>query len=201
MCCQGGAVPRLTQAERTEATTGHLLAAAEELFGRDGYTATSIDAVAAAAGMTKGAAYHHFAGKPALFRAVFVRVQAQIAAELEAAAGGAPDPHSAIRLGCRTFLERCLDPAFRQIALLDGPSVLGWEQVRAIQAEHALRVLTAGLELAAAGSDIDLTARSHLAFGALCEAGMLLARADDPDAALTSILAEAEHLLSALAAP
>ncbi len=194
-------MPRLTQAERTEATTGQLLAAAQELFGRDGYSATSIDAVAAAAGMTKGAAYHHFTGKPALFRAVFVRVQAQIAAELEAAAGSEADPRAAIRRGCRTFLRRCLDPAFRQIALLDGPSVLGWEQVRAIQAEHALRVLTAGLELAAAGSVVDLTARSHLAFGAMCEAGMLLARADDPDAALTSILAETEHLLNALVAP
>jgi AcrR family transcriptional regulator len=200
MCCQDAVVPRLTQAARTEATTGQLLAAAQELFGRAGYTATSIDAVAAAAGMTKGAAYHHFTGKPALFRAVFVRVQAQIAAELEAAAGGEADPRAAIRRGCETFLRRCLDPAFRRIALLDGPSVLGWEQVREIQAEHALRVLTAGLELAAPGSTADLTARSHLAFGAMCEAGMLLARADDPDAALASILAETERLLSALAA-
>jgi AcrR family transcriptional regulator len=85
-------VGRLTQAERTEATTGQLLAAAQELFGRDGYTATSIDAVAAAAGMTKGAAYHHFAGKPALFRAVFAAEQQRMAAELERAVAAEPTP-------------------------------------------------------------------------------------------------------------
>jgi AcrR family transcriptional regulator len=199
MCCQVGAVPRLTQAERTEATTGQLLAAAQDLFGRDGYTATSIDAVAAAAGMTKGAAYHHFAGKPALFRAVFVRVQEQAAAELERTTAEEPDPHSALRRGCATFLERCLDPGFRQIALLDGPSVLGWAEVRAIQAEHTLRVLAAGLRAAADGKPGgDLAARSHLAFGAMCEAGMLLARADDPAAALASILDETERILGAL---
>ena len=190
-------MPRLTQAERTEATTGRLLAAARELFGRDGYTATSIDTVAAAAGMTKGAAYHHFTNKGALFQAVFVRVQEDVAAELEAAAADEPDPWSALRRGCRTWLERCLDPHFRQIALLDGPSVLGWAQVREIQSGHTLRVLTDGLRAAAAGTAGDLTARSHLAFGALCEAGLLLAKSDDPASALPGVLAEAELMLAA----
>ncbi len=192
---------RLTQAERTEATTGQLLAAAQELFGRDGYTATSIDAVAATAGMTKGAAYHHFAGKPALFRAVFAVEQERVAAELERAVAEEPDPGSAMRRGCRTWLRRCLDPAFRQIVLLDGPGVLGWAQVREIQSGHTLRVLTDGLRAAAALAgepDVDLTARAHLAFGALCEAGLLLAKADDPEAALPVVLAEAERLLAAV---
>ena len=193
---------RLTQAERTEATTGQLLAAAQELFGRDGYTATSIDAVAAAAGMTKGAAYHHFAGKPALFRAVFAAEQQRMAAELERAVAAEPDPWSALRHGCHTWLRRCLDPAFRQIVLLDGPGVLGWAQVREIQSGHTLRVLTDGLRAAAAGDpDADLSARAHLAFGALCEAGLLLAKADDPEAALPGVLAEAERLLAAVSRP
>ncbi|HZG92151.1 MAG TPA: TetR/AcrR family transcriptional regulator [Pseudonocardia sp.] len=193
---------RLTQAERTEATTGQLLAAAQELFGRDGYTATSIDAVAAAAGMTKGAAYHHFAGKPALFRAVFAAEQQRMAAELERAVAAEPDPWSALRRGCHTWLRRCLDPAFRQIVLLDGPGVLGWAQVREIQSGHTLRVLTDGLRAAAAGDpDADLSARAHLAFGALCEAGLLLAKADDPEAALPGVLAEAERLLAAVSRP
>jgi AcrR family transcriptional regulator len=197
MSCQGGAVPRLTQAERTEATTTQLIAAAQRLFGRDGYGATSIDAVAATAGMTKGAAYHHFASKEALFRAVFVRAQEQVAAELEQATGAEPDPWSALRRGCRTWLERCLDPQFRQIVLLDGPSVLGWAQVRAIQSGHTLRVLTDGLRAAGGDTGGDLTARAHLAFGALCEAGLLLAKADDPARVLPTVLAEAERVLAA----
>ncbi|MCO1655104.1 TetR/AcrR family transcriptional regulator [Pseudonocardia humida] len=193
-----------TQAARTEATTGQLLAAARELFGRDGFAATSIDAVAAAGGVTKGAAYHHFATKGALFRAVFVGEQDRVTAELLRTTAQEPDPFAALRRGCRTFLELCLEPAFRQIVLLDGPAVLGWQEVRAIQSERALRVLADGMRVAAALAGepgVDVTARAHLAFGALCEAGMLLARADDPDAALHALLAEAERLVGAMARP
>ncbi|MEV4017771.1 helix-turn-helix domain-containing protein [Nonomuraea angiospora] len=142
---------RRTQAERSDETTGRLVRAARKLFGAHGYALTSIDAVAAAAGVTKGAAYHHFNGKVALFRAAFVGEQEEVAAALERAALAEPDPWAALRRGCRTFLERCLDPGFRQIVLLDAPSVLGWETVREIEYAHTLRVLVAGLHLATAG--------------------------------------------------
>jgi AcrR family transcriptional regulator len=136
-----------------------------------------------------------------LFRMVFVYEQEQISAVLEGAAAEEPDSWSALLRGCRTFLEHCLNPAFRQIVLLDGPAVLGWEAVREIEYEHTLRVLTEGLRAAAAEGTIidgDLTARSHLIFGALCEAGMLLARSDDRARALPFVTAEAQHLLRAL---
>ncbi|MFG2007378.1 TetR/AcrR family transcriptional regulator [Spirillospora sp. NPDC048911] len=193
---------RRSQAERSGATTGELLTAARRLFGADGYAATSIDAVAAAAGVTKGAAYHHFKGKADLFRAVFVREQEGIAAELERVALAAPDSWTALRRGVRTFLERCTDPAFRRIVLLDGPAVLGWDGVREIEYDHTLRVLTVGIRAAAADGRLaggDLAARAQMIFGALCEAGMLLARSGDPAAALPAVAAEAEHLLSAFA--
>src|SRR3569833_1087880 len=166
-----------TQTERSDATTAQRIAAAADLLGRHGFAATSIDTVAAAAGVTKGAAYHHFANKTALFRAVFVRAQQDLAAELRAAAGTAGDPWEALALGCRTFLERCLDPAFRRTVLLDGPSVLGWETVREIQSGLALRVLAEGIAVAT-GEPLheEIPPRAHLVFGALCEAGMLLAR-------------------------
>jgi AcrR family transcriptional regulator len=195
---------RRTQAERSDATTAQLITAAQELFGRGGYATTSIAAVAAAAGVTKGAAYHHFEGKAALFHAVFVREQEEIAAELERAAAEEPDAWSALGRGCRRFLEHCLDPGFRRIVLLDAPSVLGWETVREIEYAHTLRVLTGGMRAAAAAGHFadggDLDVRCQLMFGALCEAGMLLARSPDPAAALTSVTAEAERLLAALAA-
>lgn len=193
---------RRTQAERSDATSSKLVSAAQELFGRDGYAATSIEAVAAAAGVTKGAAYHHFSGKATLFRMVFIYEQERISAALEGAAAEEPDSWSALLRGCRTFLEHCLNPAFRQIVLLDGPAVLGWEAVREIEYEHTLRVLTEGIRAAAADGTIidgDLAARSHLIFGALCEAGMLLARSADRARALPIVTAEAENLLRALA--
>jgi AcrR family transcriptional regulator len=192
---------RRTQAERSDATSSKLVSAARELFGGDGYAATSIETVAAAAGMTKGAAYHHFGTKAALFRLVFIDEQRQISAALERAAAEEPDSWSALLRGCRTFLEHCLNPAFRRIVLLDGPAVLGWEAVREIEYAHLLRVLTEGIRAAAADGSVvdgDLSARSQLIFGALCEAGMLLARSDDPAAALPVVAAEAEHLLTSL---
>jgi AcrR family transcriptional regulator len=198
---RGMPLARRTQAERSDATSSKLVRAAQELFGRNGYAATSIEAVAAAAGLTKGAAYHHFRGKATLFRAIFDREQQQLAAALERAAAEEPDSWSALLRGCRTFLEHCVDPAFRRIVLLDGPAVLGWERVREIQYAHTLRVLTEGMRAAAADGHVpdgDLTVRSQLVFGALCEAGMLLARSTDRAAALPVVVAEAERLLGAL---
>ena len=75
---------RRTQAERTEATTTALVDAARELFAQDGYAATSLDAVAAKARVTKGAVYHHFEGKQQLFEAVFAREVERLAAVLPA---------------------------------------------------------------------------------------------------------------------
>lgn len=164
---------RRTQAERTEATTSGLVETAAELFGRDGYSATSIEDVARAAGVTKGAVYHHFDGKTALFRAVFVREEQRLAERLVTAAGGTSDPWQAVRVGCAAFLDACLDPTVRQIILLDGPAILGWHEVRSIEDDYLVALLRRGLKRAGGGN---VEARTHLLVGALCEAGLLLAR-------------------------
>jgi AcrR family transcriptional regulator len=193
-----------TQAERSGMTMSQLTAAARNLFGRDGYAATSIDAVAAAAGVTKGAAYHHFQGKVSLFQAVFEAEQQRMAKELERVAAQEPDLWSAVHRGCRRFLEECLDPAFRQIIILDAPAVLGWETVRAIEYRHTMRVLAGGVEGAAAEGrlvDGDPTVRAQLIFGAVCEGGMLLARSGDPTVALPSVTAEIDRLLDGFGRP
>ncbi|MEV0389170.1 TetR/AcrR family transcriptional regulator [Nonomuraea sp. NPDC050643] len=192
---------RRTQAERSDETTGRLVRAARELFGAQGYAVTSIDAIAAVAGVTKGAAYHHFGGKVELFRAALVAELEAVDARLLGVAAEEADPWEALRRGCGTFLEHCLDPGFRQIVLLDAPSVLGWEAVRELEREHMLQVLLEGLRLAVASGqapDGDLAARAQLAFGALCEGGMMLARSEDPAADLPRISAEAGRFLEAL---
>ncbi|TYB61891.1 TetR/AcrR family transcriptional regulator [Nonomuraea sp. PA05] len=195
---------RRTQAERSDETTGRLVRAARERFGATGYALTSIDAVAATAGVTKGAAYHHFGGKADLFRAAFVAELEAVDAKLLGIAAEESDVWAALRRGCRTFLEHCLDPGFRQIVLLDAPAVLGWETVREIEHDHMLRILRDGLLMAVAAGrapEGDLDARARLVFGALCEGGMLLARAERPETALRDIAAEADRLLSALVTP
>ncbi|NUP76150.1 MAG: TetR/AcrR family transcriptional regulator [Nonomuraea sp.] len=192
---------RRTQVERSDETTARLVTAARRLFGENGFAETSIDAVAAAAGVTKGAAYHHFTGKAALFRAAFTRELEEVAAALERAGAREGDPLAALRRGCRTFLEHCLAPGFRQIVLLDAPSVLGWETAREIEYAHLLRVLLGGMRRAAEGGRIaggNVPARAQLVFGAVCEGGMLLARSADPAADLPLIAAEVDGLLEAL---
>ena len=112
-------VARRTQAERTEATTAALVDAARELFARDGFDATSLDAVAARASVTKGAVYHHFEGKRQLFEAVFTREVERMAMPLVGAYGRKKDPWDAFQAGCRAFLDECLDPGLQRIVLLD----------------------------------------------------------------------------------
>jgi AcrR family transcriptional regulator len=183
---------RRTQAERTEATTDGLVQAAAGLFGRQGYPATSLDDVAHAAGVTKGAVYHHFGSKAVLFRAVFVREERRLAERLAAAGGKANDPWDAVRFGCMAFLEACLDPGVRQIILLDGPAVLGWQEVRSIEDDHIAALLRRGLRAATPTADVE--ARLHLILGALCEAGLVLAH--DPSA-LAALTVELDVLLDA----
>jgi AcrR family transcriptional regulator len=195
-------LPPRTQAERSQATTLGLVATAQRLFGRDGYAATSIDAIAHESGMTKGAVYHHFAGKTELFRAVFIHQEQQLAQVIASAAAETTDPWDGVRRGARAFLQACTDRQVRQIVLLDGPTVLGWQGVRALQYEHILKLIQNGLTAAAAQEQIapgDITIRAHLVFGALCEAGMLIARADEPAETLSAVLDQADEMLEALA--
>lgn len=121
-----GQATRQEQAARTRAA---LIAAATVRFGADGYRGTTLDAVASDAGVTKGAAYHHFAGKRALFAAVFTTVQRGlvVAVARNSASGAALQR---LRDACGSYLEECTAPVAR-VVLVDGPSVLGdeWHQI------------------------------------------------------------------------
>src|ERR1044072_8027959 len=54
-----------------------LVEVAERLFAEHGYAATSLDAIVAGADVTKGALYHHFSGKQAIFEAAFERIDSR----------------------------------------------------------------------------------------------------------------------------
>ena len=133
---------RRTQAERTEATVSALVDAARELFARDGYAETSLDAVAAKARVTKGAVYHHFQGKPQLFEAVFSREVDRLCAAMPAVYASKRDPWDAFEACCRAFLEECLEPGLQRIMLLDALAAVGWEGVRRIEAPMIRPVLS-----------------------------------------------------------
>jgi AcrR family transcriptional regulator len=194
-------VARRTQAERTEATTAALVDAARELFARDGYDATSLDAVAARAGVTKGAVYHHFDGKRQLFEAVFSREVEQMATPLAAAYTRKKDPWDAFQAGCRAFLDECLDPGLQRIVLLDASAAIGWEQIRLLESP-LLEMMELAISRAADTGRIAKRrpgALAHFLYGALCETAMIVARAEDQKAAHREAVTEIGRVLDGLA--
>jgi AcrR family transcriptional regulator len=191
---------RRTQQERSETTVAALVGSARELFANDGYAATSLDAVASAAGVTKGALYHHFAGKRALFRAVYEHEQRQLVAAIGEAYARKADPWDAFEAGCRAFIESSLDPGLQRITLLDAPGVLGWEAIREIESP-ALALTEVGIERAMDAGRLPRRAPqplAHLLFGAMCEGAMKIARSENPRAAQRAIWGELRRVLQAL---
>jgi AcrR family transcriptional regulator len=190
-----------TQQERTEATTVALVEAARDLFAEDGFAATSLDAVVAKAGVTKGALYHHFAGKRELFAAVFAAEQEKLNEVVAAAYGAHEDPWDAFAAGCRAFVEACQEPGVQRIFLLDAPPALGWEEIRQIES-GSMEMMVGGIERAIEAGRLaprDPRQLAHLLFGAICETAMVVARAPDQRAALRQAVAELAAVLRALA--
>ena len=189
-----------TQAERSETTRTKLLAVARKLFRTRGYAVTSLDDIAARAGVTKGAFYHHFADKKAIFTAVFEEAERELV-EAGAAQARGSDVWDRFRTGCRAFLEASLDPGIQRVALLDAPVVLGWEEWREIVEHHTLGVLEAGLERAMAAGQISRRSVKPLArllLGALCEGARMIARSADPRAGLAEVAREIDALLAGI---
>lgn len=194
-------VARRTQAQRTEATTGALVEAARELFARDGYAATSLDAVAAKARVTKGAVYHHFDGKRQLFEAVFAGEVQRLYTALSTVYARKKDPWDAFHAGCRAFLEECLDPGLQRLVLLDGFAAIGWETMRHQEAPllQAMEIAITRAVEAGRIAPRPATPLAHFLFGALCEMAMIVARADDQRAAHRQAIAELTRVMDALA--
>src|SRR3569832_2330679 len=137
-----------THQERSQETTRNLVQAASETFAAKGFAATSIDDITAAAKVTRGALYLHFASKSDIFRVVFEEKEQELVVRIAAAAAATKDPWTAFCAGCRAFLEACLDPAIQRIVLIDGPAVLDWDTIRAIESRSTLALIQQGLAAA-----------------------------------------------------
>lgn len=174
-------------AARSEASIETLARVARATFGGHGYARTSLEGVAAAAGMTKGAVYHHFGSKEALFEDVFRREHRATIAHVAAKARTARDPVDAIVKGVRAYFDALQDEVARRILLQDGPSVLGWERWRRCEEPGFQQMLEASL--AAAAKAGMLRAGLHpaetavLLLGAVTEGALTIAHASDPTAA------------------
>lgn len=185
---------RRSNRERTEATRAELIAAARELFTRKSYADTSTPEIVAAAGVTRGALYHHFEDKQALFRAVVEKEAEMVADEIERAAPESLQARDALIKGGEAFIEAMARPGRTRLLLLDGPAVLGRAEMDAIDNRHGTRTLRAGLAFAmreGAIQRLPLDAVTALISSAFDRAALAIdagAPADDYRAALAALI-------------
>lgn len=170
---------------RNAATKSALIDVAETLFTEHGYANTSLDAIVAGAEVTKGALYHHFSGKQAVFEAVFQRVEDRASSTILAATADTPDPWAKARAGLRAYLEVVQGETYRRIVIQDGPSVLGYERFREQEERSTFAnvidivrsVLVAGAWKMDHGM---LETFTRIFFGALNAAGGSVAQSPEP---------------------
>jgi len=172
--------------EQGAATRQHIIGAATRLFTAAGYAGTSIEAVLRDCDVSRGALYHHFPGKDALFEAVLEAVEARVAERIRARAVKAKNAGEALRAGCDAWLELARDDTVKQIVFIDAPSVVGWEKWRAIDARNGFGLLKGALDALASEGLIPRPLAqiyAHMLLAVLIEVAMLIARAPDPAAA------------------
>ena len=191
--------------DKGKATRGRLVSAARDLFAERGYEGTSIEAVLAVAEVKRGSLYHHFPSKEALFDAVLDGLLRDIADSAATAARAAgTDPIANLRAGCLSWLHMALDDAIQRIVLVDAPSVVGWQRVRDLDKQHALGRLRANLSRVATSvrlPDGQVDIMAHMLLAALGEAALLIARAEDQQAALETATAAVSTLIDRLLSP
>ena len=189
------------KAEQFDQTRRLLLEVARRLFAERGYAGTGTEEVVQQAGVTRGALYYHFRDKRDLFRAVVEDLQQELMQRIQEAAAAPDDPWERLRAGLHTYLDACQEPAIQRIILLDAPSVLGWAEWRAIDARYGfglLRTVLQGLMDAGLLDPQPVEPLAHMLLGALSEAGMVIAQAEDAQAARVAVGASLDRLLRGL---
>jgi len=174
---------RSRREEYTEATRQALLSAGQEIFAREGYQAAGIEAISRAARVTRGAFYHHFEDKKALFDAVVVAMQVAATARVNAASKGVQKIWDRLTIGIDAYLDVCLEPAYGRIVVQEAPAVLGHARFREIEEAYPLALLTASLTALKRQGELDIddiALLSRMLDAMICKVALMLPEADDP---------------------
>jgi len=191
------------RARQADETRRLLISVARELFTERGYTGTSIEDVIQRAGVARGALYHHFSGKDALFRSVYDAVVADAVAKVMSAALAVPEPWGAVRAGLSAFLDACLEPTFRRIVVLDSVSVLQhevWDGGIEQNELPMLRTVLTPLVAANVLPGVGIEPLVHVALGGLYGAALFIARSPKPRAARREVDSVLDTLIGGLRA-
>jgi AcrR family transcriptional regulator len=193
---------RSRRVDYSESTRQALVDSAVELFTKRGYAATSLDTIAKRARVTKGALYHHFSGKQALFEAAFDAVERMIIARLAEAITEPPGaPWDQALNGLRAYVDVCLDPSYQRIAIHEAPVVMGWERWRESEEHFSFGLVRAVVESLIEADEIDdvpVEVTARILFGALSTGASIIAGAEDPKKASTEVYSTVVRVLEGM---
>jgi AcrR family transcriptional regulator len=193
----------MARVRNPEVTVPALLAAARAEFGRVGFAAARTETIVERAGITRGALYHHFADKTALYTAVVGQVLDEVNNEVVSAASRETTPLASLRAGFAKYLQCCTRPEVRRIVLQDGPAVLGRDRWTEIDERTAYEMTCHGVKAAmASGELVDAPAEplTRLLLGMITQAGLDIGRAEHPIARRRELAQSIEFVLDRLAA-
>lgn len=165
--------------DRTEKTRAALMQAARALFVDKGYADTSTPEIVAAAGITRGALYHHFEDKRALFRAIVTDEALGVADAIERETPDGLQPLDALLKGSAAYLDAMRVPGRTRLLLIEGPSVLGLAEMKKLDDEHAARTLREGLEAAIDARGLPLAALADLLSASFDRAALAIDAGED----------------------
>ncbi len=197
-------VPGVSRRQQYSATTKRALVdVATELFTEQGYAATSLDAIVAGARVTKGALYHHFGGKQAVFEAAFERIEADASARIRKAMKKSKDPWDKALIGLRAFLEIVQDPSYQRVVIQEGPAVLGYERFREQEERSSFGLVQEMVKLVLEDSNYEISEEmletfSRIFFGAMSAAGESVSTAPDPKVAVAQVETAIAFILAGL---
>ncbi|SFB35727.1 transcriptional regulator, TetR family [Amycolatopsis marina] len=188
----------------SESTRAALVDSAVDLFTKRGYAGTSLDEIAKRARVTKGALYHHFSGKQALFEAAFDAVETRFLERLHKILAGPESPWDRAINGLREFIKNCLDPTYQRIVIHEAPVVMGWERWREAEDQFSFGLIRSNLQALVDAGEVDevpveITAR--LLFGALSSAATAIAGSADPKKVGAEVEAVIVQLLNRIRRP
>jgi AcrR family transcriptional regulator len=169
--------------EYTEATRQALLAAGKEIFARDGYQAAGIEAISRAARVTRGAFYHHFEDKQALFDAVVVAMQAEAVTTINEKSRGQRKIWDRMFIGIDAYLDVCLDPAYARIVVQEAPAVLGARRFQEIEEAYPMALLRASMNALKRDGELefeDIDLLTNLVDAMICKVALMLPETDHP---------------------
>lgn len=181
-------------------TRGKLLATARQAFGTVGYADASMDDFTAAAGLTRGALYHHFGDKKGLLAAVIAEIDAEMTERLKVITANATTPWQAFVDECTGYLEMAVEPEILRIVHRDGPAVLGdpWQWASQNGCIAAMEQNLTGLVANGAIIPVDPEAAARLINGASLNAAQWIANSDDPEATARKAIVAFKAFLSGL---